>query len=169
MRDRKAIYAGSFDPVTYGHLDIIKRGTDLFDQVIIGMGTNPAKRYLFSLKERQEMMTTAVSLHDIFITKVKIEPVSGLLIDFAKEKGARALIRGLRAVTDFENEFAMGLTNMDMSPNIETVFLLTKPVYQFISSSMVKEIAMFDGDVSKYVPPVVNEALKEKFGSKNKK
>jgi pantetheine-phosphate adenylyltransferase len=154
----KAIYAGSFDPITFGHIDIIERGSKLFSELIIGIGNNINKNYFFSLPERLELVTKVCSPMN-----VRVLEFNGLLIDFAKEHECSAIIRGLRLLTDFDYEFQLGLTNMNMNSTIETIFLLTHPNNIFISSSMVKEIALAGGDVSRYVPKIVEKKLKEKI------
>lgn len=155
----KAVYAGSFDPITYGHINILERATNLFDQVVIGVGINPKKNYLFSIEERVEM----VLHHTRNMDNVSVQPFDGLLIHFAEEVQAQVILRGLRAATDFEYESQMGLVNMDLNRNIETLFLLSDPKNIFISSSTVKEIAYFGGDLDRYVPAGVGERLREKF------
>ncbi|MEM7819284.1 MAG: pantetheine-phosphate adenylyltransferase [Candidatus Aenigmatarchaeota archaeon] len=160
----RAIYAGSFDPIHFGHLNIIERSTKLFDELIIGVGEDPRKKYLFTLDERIEFIEDALSYIDKnYVNKIFIEYFSGLLIEFAKAKNANVIIRGLRENTDFSREFQLGLTNMDIDNNIETIFLLATPEHLFISSSMLKEITMYGGDISKYVTKKVETALKEKF------
>lgn len=152
---RVAVYAGSFDPITSGHLDLVRRATGLFDEVVLAIGYNPAKRYLLSTETR--LATLQACTADL--ENVSVDVFEGLLIDYCKTRGAGFILRGLRAVTDFEFEFQIGLANMDMSPDIETVFLLTEPRNIFVSSSLVKEIASNGGDVSKYLPPAAYDAL----------
>lgn len=164
----KAIYAGSFDPVTYGHLDIIERASELFDELIIAVGDNPRKEYLFSRKERVDLLRASLRNYRKEMNNVQIESFNGLLVDFAIEKRAKIIIRGLRALTDFEQEFQMAIANMDLAPNIETVFLLTKPRSMPISSSFVKEIAEHRDDVSTYTTPEVSKALRKKYTAKKR-
>ena len=152
---RVAVYAGSFDPITSGHLDLVRRATGLFDEVVLAIGNNPAKRYLLSTETR--LATLEACTADL--ENVSVDVFDGLLINYCKARGAGFILRGLRAVTDFEFEFQIGLANMDMSPDIETVFLLTEPRNIFVSSSLVKEIAVNGGDVSKYLPPAAYDAL----------
>ena len=152
---RIAVYAGSFDPITSGHMDLVRRATSLFDEVILAVGNNPAKRYLLSTDERVEVMKACTET----LSNVSVDVFSGLLIDFCRARNAGFILRGLRAVTDFEFEFQIGLANMDMSPDIETVFLLTEPKNIFVSSSLVKEIAVNGGNVSKYLPEAAHQAL----------
>ncbi len=158
---RIGLYPGSFDPVTYGHLDIIERAVDLFDQVIVSVSRNQKKTPVFSVQEREDMLKEILSIYK----NVSVVSFDGLTVNFAKEMGANVIIRGLRAISDFENEFMMALTNRKLAPSIETVFLMTGPEYSFISSSAVKEIAMFGGCVKRLVPPLVEKRLKEKYKS----
>ena len=159
---RRAVYAGSFDPVTLGHLDVIRRGAKLFDEVVVAVGVNTSKATLFSLDERLAMIEESIAE----FPNVSCAAFSGLLIQFVKEQKASAIIRGLRAVTYFDYEFQIGLANMDMNPDIETIFLLTSPGNIFISSSIVKEIARFGGDVSSYLPPAAVTRIAQKLGQK---
>ena len=157
MKIQRAVYAGSFDPLTYGHLDIINRGSDLFDELIIAIGENPKKKYLLSVEHRIEILRQVTTERD----NVSICSFQGLLVEFCKQKEANIILRGLRAVTDFEFEFQIGLANMDMAPQIETVFLIAEPKHIFISSSLVKEIAMNDGNVERYLPQISRHFLLE--------
>jgi pantetheine-phosphate adenylyltransferase len=155
-----AIYPGSFDPVTFGHIDILERACVLFDKVVIALAVNPDKRPLFSLEERREMILEA-ALH---LPNVEVLETEGLMVDFARRIGAVALIRGLRAVSDFEFEFQMALMNRKLEPRLITVFLMPHDNYTYLNSSIVREVANFGGDVSQFVPPGVARRLKEKFG-----
>ncbi len=155
----RAVYAGSFDPLTYGHLKLVRRAAKLFDALVIGVGQNAKKKYLFTLEERVAMVCTEIA----DLPNVEVRPFEGLLINFAQEAGAEVILRGLRAATDFDYEFQMGLINMDMDPRIETLFLLSNPENIFISSSAVKEIAYFGGEIQRYVPPGVAKHLREKM------
>jgi len=157
-----AVYAGSFDPITLGHVDIVRRGATLFEEVIVAVGQNPAKRYTFDLAERVSIIESALE----GIPNVRVDVFEGLLVDYCEKVGARVILRGLRAVTDFEFEFKIGLANMDMAPSIQTVFLLTEPGMLFVSSSLIREIASHKGDVSKYVPKAASEALVRLYGSR---
>ena len=157
---RIAIYAGSFDPVTVGHVDLIHRGAALYDELIVAVGNNPAKKYWFDLAERTSLIDAACST----LTNVRVRAFSGLLVDVAKEEAADVILRGLRALSDFDLEFRNGLANRDLS-GIETVFLLTDPANIFVSSSLVKEIAINGGDVGQYVPPVALQAIRKKLTS----
>jgi pantetheine-phosphate adenylyltransferase len=152
-----AVYPGTFDPPTFGHLDIIERASKLFDKLIIALGTNPSKKTLLSLDDRVSMMKTLTGVH----TNVTVEVFNGLLVDFATQKGANAVVRGLRAISDFEYEFQMALMNRHLSNELETVFLMTSTEFLFVSSSIVKEVARLDGDISGFVPEIVASRLKE--------
>ncbi|HIT07451.1 MAG TPA: pantetheine-phosphate adenylyltransferase [Candidatus Scybalocola faecipullorum] len=156
---RTAIYPGSFDPVTFGHIDIIKRASAMVDKLIIGVLRNSAKTPLFSVEERVNMLREVTE----GIDNIEIQSFDGLLIDFAKSVDAHIIVRGLRAVTDFEYELQLAQTNKAVYPDIDTLFLVTSVVYSYLSSSVVREIASYNGDISKFVPECVTEKLKEKF------
>lgn len=156
----KAVYPGSFDPVTMGHMDIIKRSAAIFDEVIIGVLVNNVKSPLFSKEERFEMIEESVKS----LSNVRVKTFDGMTIDFAKDNGARIIIRGLRAVTDYENEMQLAQTNRSIAEEIETLFLITSLEYAFLSSTVVKELAYYQNDVSRFVPDIVGRKLKEKFG-----
>jgi pantetheine-phosphate adenylyltransferase len=151
-----AVYAGSFDPITLGHLDIIRRGAGIFERVVVGVGDNSAKRYMLDKDARVALARECV----LDLDNVEVGSFDGLLVDFCRSIQADVIIRGLRAVTDFEFEFQIGLANRDMAPEIETVFLLPAPRHIFISSSLVKEIFVNGGDVSAYVPAPTVDALR---------
>ncbi len=155
----KAIYPGTFDPVTYGHLDIIKRAAKIFREVTVVVMNNPRKKPLFNLDERLKMLKETVK----DIENVKVDSHSGLLVQYVEEHSAKVVIRGLRALEDFEYEFEMALANREMYPELENVYLMTDLKYLFVSSSMVKEIAQFKGELKKWVPPIVEKNLMEKF------
>lgn len=155
----RAVYPGSFDPVTLGHLDVITRGSRFFDEVIVGVLQNSAKSPLFSVEERVNMLREVTE----GIDNIEIQSFDGLLIDFAKSVDAHIIVRGLRAVTDFEYELQLAQTNKAVYPDIDTLFLVTSVVYSYLSSSVVREIASYNGDISKFVPECVTEKLKEKF------
>ncbi len=157
MSTRRAIYAGSFDPLTNGHVDLIHRGAALFDELVVAVGNNPSKTYFFDLEERARLVSEVVG-----VPNVRVVAFSGLLVDAAKAYDAQVILRGLRALTDFDLEFRNGLANRDLT-GIETLFLLTEPSNIFISSSLVKEIAMNGGDVSRYVAPAVLKAIRERL------
>ena len=158
-----AVYPGSFDPVTYGHLDIIKRASKMFDEVIVAVMCNSAKTPLFSLDERVKMLQESVK----DLSNVKIESFSGLLIDYCKSADIHIVIRGLRAITDFEYELQIAQTNKELSHNqVDTVFLTTSLEYSYLSSSVVKEIASYNGDISPCVPEFIADKLYQKYGFK---
>ncbi len=157
--EKIAIYPGSFDPVTNGHVDIIKRGLKIFDRIIVTILINPSKSMLFSLEERMHLLSE--SLCDI--DKVEIASYHGLLVDYARKRQAHAILRGMRAVSDFEYEFQMALMNRKLDREIQTVFLMTGLRWIFTSSSIIKEAAKFGGDIESMVPPVVKDKLEEKF------
>ena len=155
-----AIYPGSFDPVTNGHLDILKRGLKIFDKIIVAILYNPGKDYLFTIEERMAMLGKSMKK----FSNVEIDTSDGLLVDYAAQKKACSLLRGMRAVSDFEYEFQLALMNRRLKREIQTVFLMTSFRWIFTSSSIIKEAAQFGGDIKDMVPPVVNQKLKEKFG-----
>ncbi len=158
---KAAIYPGSFDPVTFGHLDIIKRSAKIFDELTVSVLDNKAKTPLFSVEERVKILEEVTKE----LPNVKVESFSGLLIDYAKEKGIRVSVRGLRAVTDFEYELQIAQTNRQLSGgDLDTVFLTTSLEYAYLSSSSVKEIASFHGDISQCVPEFVARLIYEKYG-----
>ena len=162
MKTRVALYPGTFDPFTNGHLDIIGRAVKLYDKLVIGVALNSAKGPLFSFEERVEMARElAESVANDTI--IEVLPFEGLLMHFAEQVGASSIIRGLRAVSDFEYEFQMVGMNQRLNPDIETVFLMADPRHQAIASRLVKEIAKLGGDVSPFVPPMVKDRLLEKF------
>lgn len=158
-----AVYPGSFDPVTNGHIDIIERGLKLFDKIIVAILNNPAKKALFSVAERVEMLEASLKRHS---NDIEVDVFNGLLVDYAEKKNAYAILRGMRAVSDFEYEFQLALMNRKLNREIQTVFLMTGLRWIFTSSSIIKEAAFFDGDISSMVPDVVFKKLKQKF-SKN--
>jgi pantetheine-phosphate adenylyltransferase len=158
---RRAVYPGSFDPVTNGHFDIVERGLSLFDEVIVAVAINGAKTPLFTIEERLSMLRESFQ----GMPGVKVDSFEGLLVNYAEKKKADAILRGLRAVSDFEHEFQMALMNRRLKKEVQTVFLMTGLRWIFISSSIVKEAAQFGGDIRGMVPDVVYEKLKEKLGS----
>ncbi len=152
---RTVIYPGSFDPITNGHLDVIERAAKLFDRVIVAVAINSSKDPLFTKDQRQEQITEAVTT----LSNVEVSAFDGLLVDFARDQKSQAIIRGLRAVSDFEFEFQLALMNRKLEPNIETIFMMPRETYTFLSSKLVKEIAQLGGNVSAFVPPHVERAL----------
>jgi pantetheine-phosphate adenylyltransferase len=154
-----AVYPGSFDPITYGHLDIIERAAAVFDRVIVAVCFNPGKQPLFTMEERVEMIARESSR----LPNVEVNCFKGLLTEFVKRKNARIIVRGLRAISDFENEFQMALMNRKLGPEIETVFLVAQPKYSYLSSSIVKEVASLGGDVNGLVSEQVARHLQERF------
>ncbi|MFW8600337.1 pantetheine-phosphate adenylyltransferase [Desulfobacterota bacterium M19] len=159
--DTVAVYPGTFDPITMGHIDIIRRALEIFDRVIIAVARNPAKTPLFSLEERLQMIRDSFNSEEG--GRIEIEAVEGLLVDFAYRKGAKAIVRGLRAVSDFDYEFQMALMNRRLEREVETVFLMTAFRWIYISSSIIKDAARHGGDISGLVPDHVCEKLREKF------
>jgi pantetheine-phosphate adenylyltransferase len=157
---RVAIYAGSFDPLTMGHIDIISRGAKLFDELVVAIGNNPSKSYMFDLEERKVMVSEACQ----DIPGLRVVTFAGLLVQASESEGANVILRGLRAFADFELEFRNGLANRDLS-GIETVFMLADPPHIFISSSLVKEISINGGDISSYVPGNVLAAMRRRFAN----
>lgn len=156
---RIAVCPGSFDPITNGHIDIIQRGAKVFDEIYVVLLNNSSKNPLFTIDERVALIKEATS----HIPNVKVDTSKGLLVDYAKSVNAAAIIRGLRAVSDFEYEMQITSMNKVLDDNLETFFIMTKNKYSFLSSSIVKEVAKYNGDVSELVPPLVNEALKKKY------
>lgn len=157
---RIAIYPGSFDPVTNGHLDIAERGLKLFDKVIVAILKNPVKSFLFTVEERLEMLEVSFQKYP----NIKVETFDGLLVDYAAKRKSHAILRGMRAVSDFEYEFQLALMNRRLNREVQTVFLMTGFRWIFTSSSIIKEAAQFGGDIKDMVPPIVNQKLKDKFG-----
>ena len=156
--DKLAVYPGSFDPITNGHVDLICRASKIFEKLIIGVAHNPRKKTLFSADERVEIIREALATD-----RIKVQAFDGLLVDFLKKVNADVVIRGLRAISDFEYEFQMAITNRTLYPRVETFFLMACESYVFLSSGMVKEIAMFGGDVTSMVPESVCEHLRNRI------
>lgn len=152
-----AVYPGSFDPATYGHFDIITRSAKIFDELIVAVISNPNKKPLFSLSERAKILKNTIKEKNVLV-----EPFDGLLVNFMKKKNAKIIVRGLRAISDFEYEFQMALTNRKLHPEIETVFLTPAEKWTYLSSTLVKEIAALGGDVKCFVPQMVGRMLKNK-------
>lgn len=159
---KTAVYPGTFDPVTYGHLDVILRASKLFDCVIVGVLHNSSKSPLFSVEERVNMLKEVTA----DLPNVEVQSFAGLLIDFVRQNDARVIVRGLRAITDFEYELQMAQTNRVIAPEVDTVFLTTNLKYSYLSSSIVKEIAEFDGDITEFLPPVVVKRVHDKLSAR---
>ena len=159
-----AVYPGSFDPVTLGHLDIIERTAQIMDRVVVGVLINRKKTPLFSVEERVNMLKS-VTAH---LPNVEVKAFDGLTIDFARENGAKAIVRGLRAITDFEYELQLAQTNRVMAPEIDTIFLTTNLKYSYLSSSIVKEIAFFNGQISQFLAPEVERRVRQKVAERTK-
>lgn len=157
---KSAVYPGTFDPVTNGHIDVIERALKIFDKLYVVVADNPQKATTFSGRERVEMLKEALKKHN---GKIEVEYFEGLLLNYVKRKKSNVVVRGLRAITDFEYEFSRALLSRELEKEIETIFLMTKDDYAFLSSSIVKEIAMFGGSVKGFVPEIVEKKLKEKF------
>ena len=158
MKRKIAIVPGSFDPITYGHIDIIKRSAQLFDEVIVAILVNPDKKYLFTLEEREEMINESIK----DFNNVKVDSFSGLLVNYAKKVNSTVIVRGLRAVSDFEYEMQPTFMNKALDDNIETFYMMANKQYSFISSSIVKGVSGFGADLSKFVPKHVEERLEKK-------
>lgn len=156
---RVAVYPGSFDPVTNGHLDIIRRASRIYDKLVVGVLINKTKNPMFNAKERVEMIRSVTK----DLSNVEVETFSGLLVEFAEQHGAQVIVKGLRTVADFEYEFQMALLNKALNPNCETIFMMTDTKYSYISSSMVKELAGFRGDLNGLVPNELINIIKEKY------
>jgi len=160
----KAVYPGTFDPITKGHLDVIKRASKLFSKIVILVANHNEKNPLFTVTERKEMIREATKM----LKNVSVDSYDGLLVHYAKKKNIKVIIRGLRAISDFEYEFQMALMNRKISPEVETIFLVPHESFTYLSSSLIKEIISVGGDISAFVPPVVNEYLKEKLKRRRK-
>jgi pantetheine-phosphate adenylyltransferase len=156
---RIAICPGSFDPLTNGHLDVIQRATKLFDRVIVAVAHNESKQPFFTLAERLDLTTRALR----HLPTVEVDSFDSLLVDYVEERGAQAIVRGLRAVSDFEFEFQLALMNRNMNERVETIFMMPKDTYTYLSSRMIKEIARLGGDVGAFVPTHIKEALQKRF------
>lgn len=152
---RAAVYTGVFDPVHLGHLDVIQRGSRVFDRLVVGVGINPEKSTFFSLEERVALVQKVVAS----LPNVEVKPFTGLAVQFVRDVGARVMIRGLRTLSDMEYEFSMSLTNLSLAPELETVFLMAHESYSHVSSTLIRQIATYQGDLAKFVPPEIKEAL----------
>jgi pantetheine-phosphate adenylyltransferase len=164
MNKQTAVYPGSFDPITYGHLDIIERGLEVFDNIIIAVASNSEKKGLFTVAERIQHIEEAVDGN----SRVTVDTFDGLLVDYVVSKGAKVILRGLRAVSDFEYEFQIAQMNHNLKREVETLFMMTSVPYGYLSSSIVKEVAGLQGPIESLVPPVVRKALAEKFNNTGK-
>jgi pantetheine-phosphate adenylyltransferase len=168
LNHRIAVYTGTFDPVHRGHLDIISRGSQIFDRLIVGVGINPDKKTFFDLDERVELVRRVIAP----FANVSVRPFHGLAVAFVREVGARVMLRGLRTTSDMENEFTMSLMNLNLDPEIETVFLMAKEMYSHVSSTLLRQIATFGGNLEKFLPPDVKQALearvRERYGPQGK-
>lgn len=158
----KAIYPGTFDPLTYGHLDLIERGSKVFDELIVAIGENPFKTPLFTVAERMQM----IQEHTNHLKNVKVDAFKGMLVDYVQGQHAKIILRGIRTVSDFEEEFQRALTNRVLNNDLETVFVMTSEQYSFLNSRLIKEAASLGGDVSKFVPPEVKKQLIAKLKKK---
>jgi pantetheine-phosphate adenylyltransferase len=158
LRPRDAVYTGVFDPVHFGHLDVISRGSRVFDRLVVGVGNNPDKESFFSLEERVELVKQIAEP----FPNVEVLPFTGLAVQFVRKVGARVMLRGLRTLSDLEYEFTMSLTNLAMDAEIETMFLMAREEYSHVSSTFVRQIATFDGPLDKFVPPEIKAALQKR-------
>jgi len=156
---QKAVYAGSFDPVTYGHIDLMKRAQEIFSELVVAVAHNPHKKPLFSVKERVGMLKKATAK----LKGITVDDFDGLVVDYAAKHKAKVMIRGLRMLSDFEYEFQMALTNRKLNPDVETIFLMPQESYSYLSSKLLKEAAYLGADLSSFVPDFVGEALKKKL------
>ena len=161
MKERVALYPGSFDPITLGHIDILERATAIFDRVVVSVLRNPAKQPTFSVDERLDLIRAATASLD---GEVTVDSFDGLTVEHARQVGAIAIVRGLRALSDFETEFQMALMNRRLEPDVHTVFLMTSAPYVYMSSNLVKEVCRLGGDISEFVPPAIAEALHRRLG-----
>lgn len=159
MQRVRAIYPGSFDPLTNGHLDLIARGSQIFDHLIVAVLRNTEKAPLFSVEERREMLLEACQVH----ANVEIDMFDGLLVEYAREKNAQAVLRGIRAISDYEYEFQMALMNRKLCPELETIFMMPAEQYSYVSSRLVKQVFQLGGSIAGLVPPQVEERLRQKF------
>jgi pantetheine-phosphate adenylyltransferase len=162
MKKSIAVYPGSFDPITYGHLDIIDRGLEVFDELIVAVARNSEKKGLFSIEERLEMLRRTVGDKP----RLRVDTFEGLLVDYVARQGSRVILRGLRAVSDFEYEFQIAQMNHTVQEQVETLFMMTSVPYGYLSSSIVKEVASLKGPIDTFVPPAVREALEKKFADR---
>ena len=159
---KRAVYPGTFDPVTYGHLDVIKRGSKIFDELIVSVGHNPLKKPIFTVEERMDML----SKNTREIRNTKVDCFEGMLTDYMEKMQTNIILRGIRTVSDFEYEFQRALTNRVLKTDIETVFIMASQEYSFLNSSLIKEVVSLGGDISKFVPSDVEKLLRQKLLSK---
>lgn len=159
MKKRVAVYPGSFDPPTIGHLNVVLRGVKIFDEVIVAVAESTTKKYLFTVPERVEIWKKLLKT----VPRASVESFSGLLVDYVQKRGANIILRGLRNVTDFEYEIQMAITNRELNPELETVFIMTEGTYSHLAASLIKEIVMLGGSVKGMVPPIVEKALRKKL------
>lgn len=161
MNEKMAVYPGSYDPLTNGHIDIIERGLKIFDKIIVAALKNPSKTYLFSLEERLQMMEKAFEDND----RIEVDYFEGLLVDYLEKRNINTVVRGLRAISDFDIELQMALMNRQIKDGVETIFLVPSINYSFVSSRLVKEVYQLGGGIQSMVPPIVDEKLKKKFAN----
>jgi|SRR5947209_1790088 len=159
---KSAVYTGVFDPVHLGHLDVIRRGSRIFDRLVVGVGINPEKASFFTVEERVDLVKRVAK----GISNVEVLPFHGLAVHFVREVGARVMLRGLRTLSDMEYEFSMSLTNLALDPEIETVFLMAKEEYSHINSTLIRQIATFQGELTKFVPPEIKAALHQRVNER---
>jgi pantetheine-phosphate adenylyltransferase len=152
------VYTGTFDPVHHGHLDIINRGSRIFDRLIVGVGINPDKKPFFDLDERVELVRQVIRV----FPNVSVQPFTGLAVNFVRQLGSRVMLRGLRTTSDMEGEFTMSLMNLNLDPEVETVFLMAKEAYSLVSSTLLRQIATFGGNLEKFLPPQIKQALEQR-------
>jgi pantetheine-phosphate adenylyltransferase len=165
LNHRIAVYPGTFDPIHNGHLDVIDRGRRIFDRLIVGVGTNPDKAPFFSMEERVELVRRVIEENEY--PNVSVQPFEDLAVSFTRRTGARVMLRGLRTTSDMENEFTMSLMNLNLDPEIETVFLMAKDGFSHLSSSLLRQIATFGGELSKFLPDPVKGALEDRVRDRN--
>ncbi len=158
----RAVYPGTFDPLTFGHLDLIERGSKVFDDIIVAIGVNPLKKPLFSVEERERMMSD----HTKHLKNITVDSFKGMLVDYLHGKNINIILRGIRTVSDFEYEFQMALTNRTVRKEIETVFIMASEQYSFLNSSLIKEAACLGGDVGAFIPPDIEKLLKDRLQQK---
>ena len=161
MTKKTSVYPGSYDPLTNGHIDIIKRGLKIFNKIVVAALKNPSKTYLFSLEERMQIMKDTFAKND----RIEIDYFEGLLVDYLRKRNINTVVRGLRAISDFEIEFQMALMNRQIEPQIETIFLVPSVNYSFVSSRLIKQVYQLGGEIKTMVPAIVDQKLKEKFGT----